>query len=122
MASETAISREIATFLRDLGCKVYVTSRRDPKGRRTTAGLPDMLVLFPEGERSDVVERRDGYTRVLYRQQPRWTFAEIKGPKGKLRPDQIEFLDHAVRAGVPWQLWRSVDDAVAWAKRTGIVE
>lgn len=100
--TETAISRKIAAFLRSLGCKVYVISRNDPRGSRTTKGLPDMLVIIP-------------------RMQGVWTWAEIKGDKGKLRPDQVEFRDLCRTIGIPWELWRSLDDATAWAKSVGLV-
>ena len=105
MATEAEIQRGIVTFLRSIGGAVWVTSqgyRKDPGGTRMTPGLPDLIVMF--------AYKRKG-----------WTFAEVKTPKGKLSPAQVVFRDEAIAAGVPWEMWRSVDDAAEWAKRRGLV-
>ena len=124
MASEAEIQKGIVRFLRNIGGAVWVTSqgyRKDPGGTRMTPGLPDLVVMFGWDWRTTVKER-PGVSEVYARPVAHWTFAEVKTSRGRLSPAQIVFRDHAVRAGVPWELWRSVSDAVAWAKRTGIVE
>ncbi len=100
---EAAIQREIVKFLRGVGCAVYVTSqgyRKEPGGTRMTPGIPDLLVI--EGPQS-------------------WTWAEVKNEKGKLSPAQHEFADVALKCDVPWECWRSVEDAKRWAVAVGIV-
>ena len=101
--TERQIQREIVAFLRQIGCSVWDTSqgyRRDPGGTRMTPGLPDLYVI--EGPQS-------------------WTWVEVKGEKGKLSPAQQVFADECRKADIPWELWRSVDDAWKWAVEVGIV-
>ena len=101
---EAEIQREIVAFLKMVGCAVYQTSqgyRRDPGGTRMTPGLPDLLVMHGPGQ---------------------WTFAEVKTAKGRLSPAQYGFEVNASAAGIPWALWRDVDDAWQWAKDVGLVE
>lgn len=102
-ATEAEIQRGIVKFLRTIGCAVYVTSqgyRKEPGGTRMTPGLPDLLVI-------------DGPTS--------WTFAEVKASKGQMRPSQMDFARLAGEADIPCRLWRSVEDAAAWAVEVGIV-
>ena len=100
---EAQIQREIEKFLRTLGAAVYSTSqgyRKDPGGTRTSPGIPDLIVIFPHGP---------------------WTFAELKTEKGKLSAHQKTFMDTAIEAGIPWELWRDVRDAWDWCVRHGII-
>ena len=123
--SEAAIQREIVKFLRMIGGAVWVTSqgyRKDPGGTRMTPGLPDLVVMFPMD-----LGLKGGVTRTLGTldfarwAKSRWTFAEVKTAKGKLSPAQVEFRDESIKAGVPWHLWRSVEDAKSWAVSVGLV-
>ena len=123
--TEAQIQREIIKFLRSIGGAVWHTSqgfRRDPGGTRMTPGLPDLVVMFPEAWRKHVETERPGFTKLYLAPDGRWTFAEVKTPKGRLSPAQIVFRDESAKAGVPWELWRSVEDAAAWARALGIVE
>lgn len=119
MATEAEIQRGIVRFLRDIGGAVWVTSqgyRSDPGGTRMTPGLPDLLVMF-EAHIDEVAGRV-----VPRRLVSRWTFAEVKTPKGRLSPAQVTFRDESAKAGIPWELWRSTEDATRWARTVGIVE
>ena len=102
MATEAEIQRGIVKYLKRHACVVYTTSQgyRPGGGTRVTAGLPDLLVIHSPGA---------------------WTFAEVKTPAGRMNHDQDVFALNAETARIPWELWRSVDDAVAWAKAVGIV-
>ena len=100
---ESEISREIVKFLRTVGGSVYSTEqgyRKERGGTRTSAGIPDLIVIFPEA----------------------WTFAEIKTPKGRMSPAQEGFRLSCWDAGIPWQLWRDVRDSWDWCAENGIVE
>ena len=100
--TEAQISLAITRLLRSLGGAVWSTEQGYRKGRggtRTTAGIPDLIVIFPRA----------------------WTFAEIKTQKGKLRTAQKFFRDECREAGVPWELWRSAADAWNWCVRSGVV-
>lgn len=97
------MSRDVISFLRGIGGAVWSTEqgfRRERGGTRQTPGLPDLVVIFPTA----------------------WTFAELKAGKGKLSQSQEGFRDTAVAAGVPWQLWRSSQDAFDWCVSVGILE
>jgi hypothetical protein len=99
---EAQIQMEIVRFLRTVGCSVYDTSqgyRKERGGTRTSAGIPDLIVIHPSA----------------------WTFAELKTPKGKMSTAQTGFRLACEEAGIPWALWRSVHDAWEWAKAAGIV-
>ena len=98
MKPEARVSRAVILLLRDtLGGHVWSTEqgyRKERGGTRTTPGIPDLIVMFPQ----------HGF----------WTFAELKAGKGKLSPAQKVFQEVSLRAGVPWQLWRSAEDALIW--------
>ena len=100
--TEADIQRGIVKFLKRHACAVYSTSQgyRPRGGTRVTAGLPDLLVIHGPGA---------------------WTFVEVKTQTGKMSPDQDVFALNAETAGIPCELWRSVEDAEAWAKRAGLV-
>lgn len=123
MRPEAVIQRNIVKFLRTIGGAVWVTSqgyRKEPGGTRMTPGLPDLVVMFPAG--MDTTQRDyPGSSTVTTYGVRRWTFVEVKAPKGKLSAAQILFRDESIKAGVPWELWRSVGDAVEWARAKGIV-
>lgn len=100
--TERQISREIDLFLKTIGCAVYSTEqgyRRERGGTRTSAGIPDKIVIHPDA----------------------WTFAEIKRPGGRLTDAQVGFRGECETAGIPWQLWTDATDAFDWAARVGLV-
>jgi predicted type IV restriction endonuclease len=101
--TESAISREIQAFLRSLGFAVWSTEqgyRPDRGGTRTSAGVPDLIVI--------------GHKRLL--------FVEVKGERGKLRPSQQAFRDECLVNGIPWALWRDVREAWDWCVTEGIIK
>lgn len=103
MKPEARISKDIRDFLRTLGFAVYSLEqgyRPERGGTRQTPGLPD---LYAMGK---------GFGMWI----------EVKTPKGKLRASQELFRDEARANGVNWHCWRSVSDAVEWAKELGILE
>jgi hypothetical protein len=65
----------VIRVLRSTGWTVYSTS--DPRVRRATKGIFDLIAFKP--------------TRVLF-----W---DSKTGKGTLTPEQMEFRDHALKAG-----------------------
>ena len=101
---EKDVARSVVALLRDtLNGYVWSTEqgyRRD--SIRVTAGIPDLIVIFPEHKA--------------------WTFVELKGPKGKLRASQKVFRDACRTCGIPWQLWRSAEDAMDWCVTAGIIK
>jgi hypothetical protein len=99
---EALLSRDVQRVLKQIGCSVYSTEqgwRKERGGTRTSAGIPDLIVIHPNA----------------------WTFAELKTPKGKMSTAQTGFRLACEEAGIPWNLWRSVQDAWEWAKAAGIV-
>ena len=100
---ERDVARAVVSLLRDtLGGHVWSTEqgyRRD--SIRVTAGIPDLIVMFPE--------------------HGVWTFVELKGPKGRLRSSQKTFRDSSRSCDCPWQLWRSAEDAMEWCLAVGII-
>ncbi len=103
MGPEAKISRDVCNLLRTLGGTIYSTEqgyRKERGGTRTTPGIPDLIVIFPDA----------------------WTFAELKTPKGKLSTAQEGFRLACAEAGIPWQLWRSDGDAWDWCVRVGLIE
>jgi hypothetical protein len=99
---EALLSRDVQRALKQIGCSVYSTEqgyRKERGGTRTSAGIPDLIVIHPSA----------------------WTFAELKTPKGKLSTAQTGFMLACEEAGIPWALWRSVHDSWEWAKAAGIV-
>lgn len=102
---ESQVSREVQRFLKMIGGEVYTLEqgyRKERGGTRQTPGLPDLFVMFP----ADKV----------------WTWAELKGPKGKLTVAQSGFRMACMEAGIPHEVWRDVRDAWAWAVENGLVE
>ena len=94
---EQQLSLDVRAALRTLGCAVYSTEqgyRRERGGTRTSPGIPDLIVFGPGG----------------------WTFAELKAANGKLSRAQQVFREECFeqRPLVPWELWRSLDDALQW--------
>jgi Holliday junction resolvase len=100
---ESAISREIVTFMKTVGFAVWDSGqgyRSAPGGTRMTPGLADLIII--------------GHGGVL--------FVEVKTEKGKLRDSQIVFKKECWDNSVAWQLWRSVTDAFDWCVDMGIIE
>ena len=102
MKPEAQLSKDVRAFLQQVGCAVWSTEqgyRAERGGTRTTPGYPDLIVLHPDA----------------------WTFVELKAGRNDLNGAQIVFRDECLKARVPWQLWRSVDDAWQWAVNVGLV-
>ena len=102
MKPEAIVSRDVRKFLTQIGCAVYSSEqgyRKERGGTRQTPGIPDLIVIHPDA----------------------WTFAELKAGRGRLSVAQEGFRTACVDAGVPWQLWRSVEDAWDWAVAVGLV-
>lgn len=95
---EKHIRQGIVRQLRVFGCHVYSFEHgnRHPRhaGQRITPGIPDLLVFDTK--------------------RGKWTFAEIKRPYGYLSQHQKVFRNLAAELNIPWQLWRSAEDAVVW--------
>ena len=106
---EAAVSLEIQTFLKTIGCGVYSTEQgyRNPKtagrgGTRTTPGIPDLLVFGIGPELP-------------------FFFVEVKGPGGKLRDSQIAFQAEAARMDVPYLVAWDVRDVFDWLVEQGVI-
>lgn len=102
MKPEAQLSKDVQRLLKMIGCAVYSTEqgyRKDRGGTRTTPGIPDLIVLHPDA----------------------WTFAELKVGT-QLSVAQEGFRTAALDAGVPWECWRSVEDAWEWGVRVGLIE
>lgn len=102
---EARISREVQKFLKMIGGEVYSLEqgyRKERGGTRQTPGLPDLFVMFPA--------------------EQVWTWAELKGPKGKLTMHQLGFQMSCKEAGIPHEVWRDVRDAWEWARESGLIE
>ena len=94
---EKDLSKAIRTALEILGCRCYSTEqgyRKSPGGTRTTAGIPDLL--------------------VMHEHSGAWTFAELKVGKRKLTPAQEAFREVCRRCDIPHAVWRSVAEALEW--------
>lgn len=103
---ERQISGEIQRFLKMVGCAVYSTEqgfRKDRGGTRTSAGIPDLIVLHP-----------DIPGGVL--------FVELKAERGRLRPSQEGFRAECERCDVCWALWRSVQEAFDYMVGIQVIE
>ena len=105
--TEAQISREIQRFMKALGFAVYSTEqgyRHERGGTRTSAGIPDLIVL--------------GHGFCL--------FVEVKRPGGKLRPSQAAFRDEVndlkYTGDIDWGMWTDVREAWDWCVEQGIVE
>ena len=81
--TEEQLQRNVVGSARELGWNVHFNWRsfHSPKG------WPDLVLAKP----------------------PRLIFAELKGPKGKLRPDQEMWRDVLRDCGQEWHLWRPDD-------------
>ncbi len=88
--------KAIVQALRKVGCQVSDTSR-------IGGGFPDLVVRF--------IQRRDENEGgvVYHHSWPRVLLMEIKEPKGKLTPDQEEFIAEWPETVIV----RSVEDALA---------
>lgn len=83
LMTERQLRDGIATLARTLGWLVYFTH----DSRRSPPGYPDLTLV------------RDG----------RIVFAELKTMKGRLRPEQREWLNELDRTGAEVCLWRPSD-------------
>jgi hypothetical protein len=80
----------IAALLRSLGAYVLTlgTTRKrgDYHGTMQTPGLPDVICFLPA---------------KLGHEAKQLLFIEVKAPTGRLRPEQITFLEQCHDAGIP---------------------
>lgn len=81
--TEAVFQRRIRTLCTLLGVRVYHTH----DSRRSDPGFPDLVILGPAGV----------------------VFAELKTNRGRVRPEQREWLDDLTRAGLAAYLWRPAD-------------
>jgi len=47
-------------------------------------------------------------------------FIEVKAGKGKLSENQLKFMDHCVRLGIPWECVNSLEQAQSTLKHWGV--
>lgn len=98
---ERAIQAQGVRLLKTLGAAVWTigTTRRkgDYMGTMQTPGLPDVLAFLP----------------VRGLRERRLLVWEAKAPKGRLRPEQAEFRDQCLFAGVA-HVVGGTDALVAW--------
>lgn len=90
--SEKEIEHAIDGLMESLGCVVVRFSQ--PRASKQTPGIPDRLYL----------DERTG----------RWTWAEIKRATGKTTEAQDEMHRRFRACGIPVEVWRHEDDAMAW--------
>lgn len=99
MKPEARIQRHIIKLMRDkLGFSVWDLSQDRPT--RQTAGIPDLII--------------SGYGRHFH--------VEVKTPKGRETPGQVDFRETANANGGLSLVWRSDVDAWDWCVREGIIE
>lgn len=87
--SEAAWQKLVRRWARDMGWIVYHTRYSIGADR----GFPDLVLLRP----------------------PRLMFVELKSNKGKLRPEQEEWLDNLRACGIEAYVWRPKDETIALA-------
>lgn len=81
---------ELQVAVLDLGRRYGWVTYHVPDSRRVTArGCPDLIMI------------NEAQSRVL--------FAELKNATGKLRPEQVFWLQVLKNAGIETHVWRPVD-------------
>ena len=106
---ERSEQQHIIKLLRTLGSAVYVlgTVRRkgDYMGTRQSPGLPDLFAFIPyeHGEK-----RRGAHLLAI----------EVKAPRGRMSPEQIEFQRQCQLADVH-HIVGGLNEVIAWLIQTG---
>ncbi len=103
MKPEEKLSRDIRHLIEMVGGYVYSSEqgyRKERGGTRTDRGIPDWSVFVGH----------------------HFTFVELKAGKNKPNLAQAGFGSRCNRAGIPWQVWRSVFDCKSWLMEIGVVE
>ena len=90
---ELTLLQEIMKQLKHRGCKVWHIENK----LRGNKGIPDLLVY------------KDGGASGCF-PPARMTWVEVKAPKGVLSPEQKEFRELCIKAGVRHIIARSVAD------------
>lgn len=105
---ERSVQQQIVHTLRVLGATVYVsgTTRRkgDFQGTMQTPGIPDLEAFLPG---------RGPHPPCLLK-------IEVKAVGGRLRPEQAQYREHCLRAGVA-HVVGGLDDVLAWLIREGYI-
>lgn len=81
--TEDQFLEAVAKRARDLGWVLHHDRRSDKALQMGDRGFPDL---------------------VLARERVLWV--ELKDETGKLRPEQVEWRDRLIGAGMDWRLWR----------------
>lgn len=95
---EARIQRNISVLMKTFGFAVWDMSQ--DRATRQTPGVPDLIIM--------------GWGRVL--------FVEVKTPKGKESPTQIDFRETCNANGGLSLVWRCDSDAMDWCHQQGIVK
>jgi hypothetical protein len=75
---------------------------------------------FVRGAKLKRAGAKKGTPDILIVHDGRAYFAELKSPKGRLKPEQAETIVSLMAAGCQVQVWRSLDDAKASLQAWGI--
>ncbi len=84
--SEAEWQRTVRRWAKDLGWTVYHTQYSIGADR----GFPDLVLIRP----------------------PKLIFAELKSNKGKMRPEQEDWLNNLRACGLPAYIWRPSDEQI----------
>lgn len=116
--------QDIAHLLRSIGGKVYTLGTRRPRGKkcptcatfvaesqgtRQTPGVADLLAFLPT--------RWSGIASGPYRQ----LMVEAKSEAGSMTPEQKEFRELCLKAGVA-HVHGTLDDVIAWLLKEGYLK
>jgi len=80
--TERELDKHIRQLCKDLGLFRYHV--QDSRG--SSAGFPDLVIVG-----SGII------------------FAELKSARGRIRPEQLDWMDRLEQAGATWFLWRPAD-------------
>lgn len=112
---EKAEQAAIVQLLRSIGATVYILGHPSPADGRTfrgtgqTPGIPDLYAFLPP-------KQHHPDWPIAYRAGGLWV--EVKRVGGKLRPEQADFRDRCVRAGLP-HVVGTCDAVIAWLVEAG---
>jgi len=98
--NEAQIQKQIVDYLRHTGWFVAITSQKGISF--ATPGLPDLIAV------KDSIRKRR-----------RTVWIEVKGPRGRQRPEQIKFQDELERHGGDYLLANNLDVVIDYLKGRG---